>query len=489
MIKIMYIYMVLLVFSCAYQGSPSGGPKDIINPQLTNIFPPNESQLGSDSEIVIVFDENIKLNSFINPISIHPEVDIVSKVRKNKLFIKPVSNWPNDLIKININRGISDLHSNYINKNIQLVYNLSDNNYCTISGNLENYSDDSIYNIFVYDWPFDPFSKPLETIDSDSNYNFKINYLNYGEYVVIASSGNLDIYNYHYGVNTQDYIQLSQSSCNEYISIYIDEPLDKVKVSRVEPISSNVVNIYYDDNTVDSKLIESNISELGDTVYINLKKQNRLHDYNLDSYQYIAKIKLDTIAPYILHVDNMDSKTVMKFSEPIDYNLLLINGNYDDEWNEISYNKISLNSIEIEDVGFSKIKVFGSKVKDLSGNYMSDSVRVYDIINNTEFTNKGFNILSGEILSSLEQDIIVEARNISLNLYYRILTSDKTFVFDDLEPGKYVLRAYEKKNIIDPLIYYSGVLDPYSRAAKFSIYKDTVEVREFWDVKGINIEF
>ena len=57
--------MVLLVFSCAYQGSPSGGPKDIINPQLTNIFPPNESQLDSDSEIVIVFDENIKLNSFI----------------------------------------------------------------------------------------------------------------------------------------------------------------------------------------------------------------------------------------------------------------------------------------------------------------------------------------------------------------------------------------------------------------------------------------
>ena len=38
-------------------------------------------------------------------------------------------------------------------------------------------------------------------------------------------------------------------------------------------------------------------------------------------------------------------------------------------------------------------------------------------------------------------------------------------------------------------IYYSGVLDPYSRAAKFSIYKDTIEVRQFWDVKGINIEF
>ena len=481
--------MVLLIFSCAYQGSPGGGPKDIINPQLTNIFPPNESQLSPNSEIVIVFDENIKRNSFINQISIQPEVDVIFKVKKNKLFIKPVSNWPDDLIRININRGISDLHSNYINENIQLVYNLSDNDHCIISGNLENYSDGSIYNIFVYDWPFDASSEPVVKIDSDSNYNFKINYLDYGEYILIASSGSLDIYNYHYGVNTQDYIQLSQSNCNESISIYIDKPLNKVKVSRVEPISSNVVNIYYDDDTIDSKLIESNISEIGDTVYLNLKKQNRLHDYNLDSYQYISKIKLDTIAPYILYVDNMDSKTLIKFSEPSDYSLLSIVGNYHDEWNEVSYNNISLNSIEIESDNFSKIKFFWNKVKDLSGNYMSDSVKVYDIINSTEFRNKGFNILSGEILSSLDKDIIVEARNISLNLYYRTLTSDKTFVFDDLEPGKYVLRAYEKKNIINHLIYYSGVLEPYSRAAEFSIYKDTVEVREFWDVKGINIEF
>ena len=45
------------------------------------------------------------------------------------------------------------------------------------------------------------------------------------------------------------------------------------------------------------------------------------------------------------------------------------------------------------------------------------------------------------------------------------------------------------KNQINPSVYFSGMLNPYESAAKFSIYKDTVEVRKFWDTEGINIEF
>ena len=59
----------------------------------------------------------------------------------------------------------------------------------------------------------------------------------------------------------------------------------------------------------------------------------------------------------------------------------------------------------------------------------------------------------------------------------------------NLKPGKYIFRAYERKNNIDSLIYYSGLLNPYERAAEFSIYRDTVEVRKFWDIEGVNIEF
>ena len=63
------------------------------------------------------------------------------------------------------------------------------------------------------------------------------------------------------------------------------------------------------------------------------------------------------------------------------------------------------------------------------------------------------------------------------------------FVFNNLSPGKYVFRAYEKKNTVNPLVYFSGTLEPYHPSAYFTIYKDTVEVRKYWDIEGINIEF
>ena len=63
------------------------------------------------------------------------------------------------------------------------------------------------------------------------------------------------------------------------------------------------------------------------------------------------------------------------------------------------------------------------------------------------------------------------------------------FVFENLSPGKYIFRAYEQKNDVNPLIYFSGTLQPYKRAAQFTVHKDTVEVRMFWDIEGVNIEF
>ena len=45
------------------------------------------------------------------------------------------------------------------------------------------------------------------------------------------------------------------------------------------------------------------------------------------------------------------------------------------------------------------------------------------------------------------------------------------------------------ENNIDPLIYFSGTLNPYKEAARFSIYRDTIEVRKFWDIEGVDIDF
>ena len=118
---------------------------------------------------------------------------------------------------------------------------------------------------------------------------------------------------------------------------------------------------------------------------------------------------------------------------------------------------------------------------------MLDSIKIYNV--NNIIKEKGSGFLSGKITGATGKDIVVEAKNISLNLLYKNQVKDSIFIFNDLQPGKYIFRAYEQKNDIDPLIYFSGILNPYQRAAEFSIYKDTIEVRKFWDVEGVNIEF
>ena len=37
--------------------------------------------------------------------------------------------------------------------------------------------------------------------------------------------------------------------------------------------------------------------------------------------------------------------------------------------------------------------------------------------------------------------------------------------------------------------YFSGMLEPFQRAARFSHYPDTIDVRARWDVEGIIINF
>ena len=495
MIKIIYIYLFLLIFNCASQSMPQGGPKDVRAPIKVKEIPLNKKNISKYDKITIEFDERINPNSIINSISISPDINVDVKAKGNKIIINPLSEWPKEVpIEININRNLSDFQLNNINNEIQLIYNIQSDDYCSIRGKLIN-GLEKTHNIYVYKWPEINFENPIKKINSDINNHFIINYLKPGKYILIASEGNLDIHNNRYGMLPYKYIDLDSNNCDKDISIYMDDPLEKVKISRVETINSRLLSISYSNNTIEPYVLELENNNQ-DSLYINIKKKNRLEEYSLEPYLYLRRNVIDTIPPFISSLDDFDDMAIINFSEPINKDSLFIFGLADnsldeDEWINVEYENLNSMSIKILKNSLKEIKFIGEFIQDFSQNKMLDSMEVYIFKDKSmdSYGAQGFGSLKGKILNPLDKNIIVEAKNISLNLLYTEIVKDSSFIFKDLSPGKYIFRAYEDKSFIGSQVYFSGTLEPYRNAANFSIYKDTVEVRKFWDIEGVDIEF
>ena len=57
-----------------------------------------------------------------------------------------------------------------------------------------------------------------------------------------------------------------------------------------------------------------------------------------------------------------------------------------------------------------------------------------------------------------------------------------------LEPGMYYVYAYEILNKINEEEYFSGMWNPYNRAARFSDIVGPIELRSGWDIEDISIK-
>ena len=122
------LILLLILFGCAAQMAPQGGPIDKEGPKLINISHSSNSSISNTNEkLIFYFDE------FINPLSIVNSINIINfedydyKLRGKKIIISPKNNWPNHkVIKINISRNISDLNGNTMSKPIQTSFAKSD---------------------------------------------------------------------------------------------------------------------------------------------------------------------------------------------------------------------------------------------------------------------------------------------------------------------------------------------------------------------------
>ena len=106
MIKIIYIYILILFFNCASQGMPQGGPVDIDGPVFLGVYPNNKKDIKGYDTNVLEFDERINPNSILNSISGFFNLTFLSsllQISSPTIALNSGEVWGNDLFCLFVN--------------------------------------------------------------------------------------------------------------------------------------------------------------------------------------------------------------------------------------------------------------------------------------------------------------------------------------------------------------------------------------------------
>lgn len=116
---------ILLLWSCANQTTPTGGPKDETPPQLLKSTPSHKERNFKGKEIELVFDEDINLNNAKEEILISPRSDqeIEYKYKRNIVTIIPEIGWDdNTTYSFAFREGIRDITENNAPENLKIAF-------------------------------------------------------------------------------------------------------------------------------------------------------------------------------------------------------------------------------------------------------------------------------------------------------------------------------------------------------------------------------
>jgi hypothetical protein len=186
------VLVYFLVSSCANEGPPTGGKKDVTPPKVKYSDPPNKSINFHGNEINIRFDEYIVQTLEQKEIIISPPLQKNPKIFVNgKTLTVKLQSPLKDSTTYTINFGdaIKDNNENVPLKNFTFVFATGNNlDSASINGTVTNISDPKASDgILVSLYPLDSIdgilhSRPYYFSKSDKTGNFKISNIHSGEY-------------------------------------------------------------------------------------------------------------------------------------------------------------------------------------------------------------------------------------------------------------------------------------------------------------------
>lgn len=324
-----FFLISLTFFRCANMQRPTGGPKDSLPPKLLSESPENFTRNFNAKEIVLSFDEYIKLNNQIKELSISPDVDKQPefKVKKKTLhIILPDSLEKNTTYTINFGKGLVDYNEGNPIINYNYVFSTGNElDSLTVSGSVKDAfkkefdvkTDKDIRVLLIPTSQDSIFGKKkaniFTTVDSLGNFQFKNLKANTYRIYAIKEQNNDRIYNspeesigfnndsivlnnnisgikleYSKGRPTKFRTVDKKIEKNESITLIFNQPIDTPELEIISPntidknkfvhysLSNDTANIFVSKLETDSiKIQVSDNKVVKDTIVLRRNKNDK----------------------------------------------------------------------------------------------------------------------------------------------------------------------------------------------------------------------
>jgi len=521
LLQILQIVIIpILLWNCASQSQPTGGPRDSIPPNLISSIPENQSLNYRENLIELEFNEliaaaNIKTELIITP-RIEAEYDF--KLRKGRLILEFEEDFRDSTTyTFNFRESIKDLTEG---NSANVVFSFSTGPFLdtgSIEGNIYNLiTKQSLKNavIGLYDEEdtLDLFTGiPLYFTKSDKKGDFTIKNVKNGNYYlyaftdknsnVICQSKN-EIYGFHNGLirldSTISSIQLSlfhldlsdfkiqsarqngkyfEIKFNKYITDYKVEPLDStLKIIHHLVDQNKTLKIYNTFNIQDSlalhiSAIDSLNTIVTDTIYVQYQETAR----NTDDFIFIVKDLAYDKSTNIL-------SSTLEFTKPIKSITM------DSIYIQVdSINKIHVDTTALFNFNYSKTSLdFETEIP----NKIIDSLKSKNITfalgsfisvenDSSSITVEKFIINTPESSGIIHVSVVTELESFTVELLSNKFVVTKTkkniknFSFKNIKPGEYKIRVFFDENNNGK--WDAGNFYKKIQPEKVIIYTDSVE--------------
>lgn len=298
--QIFLLFLIsLVVYSCAVQQKPQGGPKDVDPPKLLKATPPNLTHNFKDKEIRLEFDEYFKLNNPFQEITVFPAPDRIPNFnQRGKALVIELKDTlqKNTTYVINFGKAIGDVNENNILKNFTYVFSSGNHiDSLTMAGtvtNNETEQKEKDATVMLFTLKQDSLlfgkKKPSLYTTTDSAGNFKISNLKEGVYKIYALKekspdkiyDNDDeliafsnhVINFTHDTSTINLKLFKQTPTKFRIVEKIFQPDGSMRFIFNKPLTSPSIKILYPDGFDAQKIVD--VSNTKDTIVVYSKNMD-----------------------------------------------------------------------------------------------------------------------------------------------------------------------------------------------------------------------